>query len=380
MGFSVNSNALVGLSDMMDRRWEDFESARAYLKNNTHFSFFNTGVLNAIFGQHQQIVDEIDQFLSTAAEGYAGRLSTAVTDANVTYQRSDLNAAARADAQLPSVRNDPQGPMGGYPPEPPPPSADQTLDRSAFGDPTCPADQLQPPPDHRGDYPYELSIWDVLSPTTVLRDIIWKGTGLAAEFGLLDRPYDILDEVVRPISGDWARYAGCADVYDNLATMLVAAADCVDTGCGVLGRVWTGNAADACTDSVAVFSVSLRAAIDPLRLTAQNYRTAAEAVRAEATALAAVLTMISDTIIETLGEPEDSLYEPVSELSNLYRIAEAVRELMQIFSRARESTVASMSAAQSTLAGLGIVRDHNPVPVTASAMASLPRQGSMHFA
>lgn len=378
MGFSVNSDALVGLSDLMDRRWEDFESARTYLQNNTQFSFFNTGVLNAIYGQHRKIVDDIDQFLSAAAEGYAGRLSTAVTEANVTYQRSDLNAAARADASMPSLRNDSPGLMGPYPPEPPAP-ADQTLDRSAFGDPCCPSAQLQPPRDHRGDYPYQLSVWDTLSPTTVLRDIIWKGTALAAQFGLLDRPYDILDELVRPISGDWARYVGCADVYDNLANLLGDAASCVDAGRKTVDRVWTGNAADACAQSMAAFSVTLRAAIDPLRLTAQNYRTAAEGVRAEAELLATLLTLISDSIIETLGEPEVLPFEALTEARDLARIAEDVRGALQVVSRAHKAVEASMSASQSTLDGLGVVRDHNPVPAIASAVPSLPLQGSMRF-
>jgi hypothetical protein len=179
MGFSVNSNALFGLSDMMDRRWEDFESARTYLKANTQFSVLNAGLLNDILGQHQQIVDSIDGFLSGAAQRFAGPCATAVIEANLSYRSSDLDAAARTDAALPVV-----------PPATPQPTgpANQSLDRSVFVDMRRPTGWLQTPPDHHADHPLELSLLDALSPTTVLRDAIWGATGLAARFGLLDRP------------------------------------------------------------------------------------------------------------------------------------------------------------------------------------------------
>ena len=100
MEFSVNTSALVGLSDLMDRRWTDLESGRSYLKNNAHFSALNKGILNAIWGKHQDIVDEIDAFLSSAAERFAGPCSVAVTDADITYLHSDHSAVIRDDAAL----------------------------------------------------------------------------------------------------------------------------------------------------------------------------------------------------------------------------------------------------------------------------------------
>src|SRR5258705_2769474 len=224
MEFSVNTSALVGLSDLLDRRWTDFESGRAYLKNNAHFSVLNKGILNAIWGKHQNIVDECDASLPSAAERFAGPCAVAVTEANVTYLHSDRNAVIRNDAAVPVA----SGPVGESASAAT--TADPSLDRSVFADPYCPTARLQPPPDHRGDYPYEMSYFDVLSPTTALRDVIWKVTGVAAMVGLLDRPYDIISEAVRPVSGDWARYRSCADVYDNVAQMVADAAACVDHG------------------------------------------------------------------------------------------------------------------------------------------------------
>jgi len=94
--FSVNSTALVGLVDLMDRRWQDFEAGRGYLRGNAHFAVTGPGVLNAITGTHQRIVDQVDGFLRTAAEGFAGSYSVAVTEAINLYRHSDLAAAIRA--------------------------------------------------------------------------------------------------------------------------------------------------------------------------------------------------------------------------------------------------------------------------------------------
>ena len=377
MEFSVNTSALVGLSDLMDRRWTDFESGRSYLKNNAHFSVLNKGVLNAIWGRHQSIVDEIDAFLCSAAERFAGPCAVAVTDANVTYLRSDRNAVIRNDAALP-VASGPAAESASAAT-----TADLSLDRSAFADPYCPTARLQPPPDHRGDYPREASYFDVLSPTTALRDVIWKVTGVAAMLGLVDRPYDIVAEAVQPISGDWARYVSCADVYDNLAGMVGDAAACVDHGRATIARTWTGNAADACARATAGFSTALGAAVDPLHRTAATYREVAQGVRAEAEALAAVLTLLGDIAVESgleaLSGGLEQPYQMMSELADLEKIVGKIIEISRIVSKAHEVAEAGMGTAESWWLGFGVVRDAGPLPAMAASVPSLPRQGSTRF-
>ena len=377
MEFSVNTNALVGLSDLMDRRWTDFESGRSYLKNNAHFSVLNKGILNAIWGRHQNIVDDIDAFLSSAAGRFAGPCAVAVTDANVTYLRSDRGAVIRNDAALPVVTGPSAESASAAT------TADLSLDRSVFADPYRPTARLQPPPDHRGDYPYEMSYFDVLSPTTALRDVIWKATGLAAIFGLLDRPYDIISEAVRPLSGDWARYVACADVFDNVALMVADAAACADHGTITIPRTWTGNAADACTRATADFAAVLRSAVDPLHRTAATYREVAKRVRAEAEALAALLTLLGDTIIESgleaLTGGLEAPYKAVSELADLEKVVARTIEIEQLVSRAHAAADADMGTLESWWAGFGIVRDGPPLPAMTASVPNLPRQGSTRF-
>jgi len=374
MEFSVNSNALFGLSDMMDRRWEDFESARTYLKANTQFSVLNAGLLNDILGQHQKIVDSIDEFLSGASQRFAGPCATAVIEANLSYRSSDLAAAASTDAALPVASPATPRPTG---------PANQSLDRSVFVDLRRPAGWLQTLPDHHADHPLELSLLDALSPTTVLRDAIWGATGMAARFGLLDRPYDIVAEVVQPLSGDWSGYLRCADVYDNIAHTIEDAAACADDGRMTIGRVWTGNAAEACITSMAAFSTNLRAAIDPLHRTAATYRSVAETVRADSEVLAAMLTLLADFIIESGLEAPTGLleapFEIVGEAVNLERLATKVFDVMRIMAKLFELGKAGMSNAASVTAGLGLVWDSTPVPAMATTAPNLPRPAFARF-
>ncbi|GAA5196984.1 hypothetical protein GCM10023322_67220 [Rugosimonospora acidiphila] len=378
MEFSVNSAALTGLVEMLDRRWQDYESGRTYLKANAHFSVTGEGVLNLIHGQHQKIVNEIDAFLSTAAQGFAGPCSTAVAQANSLYRRSDLAAVARNDATMPA----PPAPNSQCPPDPVPAPgpgaarADPGLGPGVFSDPVCPSSWYRQPPDHRSDYPCQFSCFDAVSPTGWGREMIWRITGLAARFGLIDRPYDVLMEAVEPLCGDWAGYLACADVYDNLAGAINDTARCMVEGGDAIARVWTGNAAEACAQGMGRFATELTSAVAPLHRTATAYREVAEGVYLQAEVVAAALTMILDTMVESALQPETlGLLEPfelATEVSDLIRIVEKIREIGRLVARARDVADASMNTASSGLDGFGVVSDRHPVPVLAPTVPALP--------
>jgi hypothetical protein len=379
--FSVNSTALTGLADMLDRRWQDYESGRTYLKGNAHFSVTGPGVLNTIFGTHQKIVDQIDTFLATAAEGFAGPCSTAVSEANALYLHSDRSAVARNDAAMPAPRPD-----GQCPPVPTPTpgsgtptAADQTLSAAVFADPVCPTSWYREPPDHRADHPLTFGYFDVVSPTSWGREAIWKITGVAAHFGLIDRPYDVLAEAVEPLCGDWAGYLRCADVYDNLASAIGDTARCVTGGATTIDRVWTGNAADTCAQAMQRFAVQVGGAVDPLHKTASTYREVADAVYRQGQAVAALVSLILDEAAESAflsgGEELSLPLELATETSDLIRLVEKVREVASLIAKAREVASASMDSASSALSGFGLLTDKHAVPVFTPAVPTLPVQG-----
>ncbi|GIH18175.1 hypothetical protein [Rugosimonospora africana] len=382
MEFSVNSTALTGLVEMLDRRWQDYESGRSYLKGNAHFSVFNVGVLNAIHGTHQRIVDEIDAFLAAAAEGFAGPCSTAVVEANSLYVHSDRAAAARTDAAMPAPSVDQQCPTApfGASGSTAGARADSTLGPQVFADPVCPSARYRQPPDHRADHPYRFSFFDTFSPTSWGREAIWKVTGLAAKFGVLDRPYDVLAEAVEPLCGDWAGFLTCADVYDNIAGAIDDTVRCVTTGGHTIDRVWTGNAAETCAQSLGRFTVELNAAIGPLHQTATTYRQVAEGVYLQAEAVASILTLVLDNMIEKALEPVTGgaiePFEVVTEVSDLVRVAEKIREVVRLVSKAREMATATMDSADSGLSGFGLLTNRHPVPALVPSVPTLPFRSS----
>jgi uncharacterized protein YukE len=188
---------------------------------------------------------------------------------------------------------------------------------------------------------------------------------------------------VQPLSGDWSGYLRCADVYDNIAHTIEDAAACADDGRMTIGRVWTGNAAEACVTSMAAFSANLRAAIDPLHRTAATYRSVAETVRADSEVLAAMLTLLADFIIESGLEAPTGLleapFEIVSEAVNLERLATKVFDIARIMLKCWEAAKASMTGAESVTAGLGLVWDSTPVPAMATSAPNLPRPAFARF-
>ena len=105
--------------------------------------------------------------------------------------------------------------------------------------------------------PYQPSWFDLLSPTSLARDAIWKLTGVAARVGILDRAYDPFEFIVCPFVGDWAGLLRCAEVFDHVADLLRDEARALNGADAMVAEVWTGNAAAMCRANLGDFSVTL---------------------------------------------------------------------------------------------------------------------------
>src|SRR5439155_21694985 len=95
-----------------------------------------------------------------------------VSRAVASYRSSDLDARARLDASLPGVID----------PAVPSRLADQSASPEIFADLTCLS--LATPPDFQAEYPYHPHWYDLLSPSSIARDVIWYVTGVLAKLGL----------------------------------------------------------------------------------------------------------------------------------------------------------------------------------------------------
>jgi len=165
--FRVNIPALRGLPPFLDRRHADLITAGTYLR--AHTLLRPGGFIDPVAPRHAQVVATIDTFLTDAAI-YAGVDADNLRDALTSYATSDARAAARADARLPDY------------PAPPAPTfdpGDDSLTADVFADTGSPVAPLVAPTDQRSAYSYRPSWADLLSPTTMLRDMIWGLTKIA---------------------------------------------------------------------------------------------------------------------------------------------------------------------------------------------------------
>jgi hypothetical protein len=366
MKLSVNAAALPGLAALMDRRWEDLNEGRDYLIRNTRIVAGEAGILNWIWGQHEKIVAATGDFLGTAADGYAAPYGHAVLEAAAYYRYTDAQAAARLDASLTPV-DDPGKHDGGLA------RSDPSLDSATFTDRMCPGDRYAQPADHHVEAPYTFGALDTLSPTSEVRELVWQVSQIAVDLGLLDRPYDVIEEAVKPFSGDWAAFAGCADTFQHIAEALNDASDCVVGGVTTIPRVWVGNAADRCAMGLTRFAADLGAAVDPLLATAEAYSSTAEQVRAHAEVLAALLTILIDEVIEAAL---DALSGGVLEV---FQVATTVEDTVQTVLKMRRVVAAAWDLARSfvesgsvSTASLGILRDNHPLPTLVADLPTLP--------
>src|SRR5439155_10052047 len=165
-----------------------------------------------------------------------------------TYQTTDRAASARLDATLP----------GNVTPSDPPHVADQSLGPGIFADPQCLT--LATPPDYQVQYPYHPHWYDVLSPTSIPRDVIWYVTGVLAKLGLIPEQIDPFETVTAPLCGDWAGLERVSFTLTEFALSLSFVSTSIDHEATVLDRVWTGHAAGNCRSALRRFAHDLRPA------------------------------------------------------------------------------------------------------------------------
>jgi hypothetical protein len=368
MSFSVNTDALPGLAQLMERRRQALRDGYNYLQGNTTIGFLGEGILNNLFGDHQQVVDAVGAFLDRAANDYAGRYSTAVTAATAYYRRTDASSAASLDASLAPL-DDP----GKHGPTSPP--ANQGLGPDVFADPPQGhVNHYVPPHDYQADYDYDFLPPDVLSPTSDAREFIWQASKLLVDLGLLDHPFDIIEEAVKPLSGDWAAFGACRDVFKNLGDALIDQAGCIHAGAKRTDLVWTGNAADACAGGLDRFGGDLNRASGTLFEIAQMYGHTADEMKELGELLGSILTFVLDEAIDICIDAATDGEFVAFEIPNLvedfirgiYRSRGAIRLAWDIARKFIE-------AGKLTTDDIGLIGNDHPMPEFTGTVPNLPR-------
>lgn len=283
MGFSVDAAALTGLPRLLERLGDDAVAGRNYLERNGRLKG-GEGIFNVALGGHEEAVRKVGAFLEvvqTASRTQADRVASAI-DA---YNRTDLNAAARLDSELAGTAGAP------------------VLDTSetangGFADRDEAQQHLTAPGDYAAGHDVEMKLYQYLSPSSYVRQIIWEATSLGARLGICDRPIDVVEEFMHPWLGDWAGIRAMADVYVNLGFATTAMSRNVVSGTVDAQFTWSGNASDAARRDLSRTSTAIAQADPRLTELADEYKKVAETVR-ELTELAAGILLTACDLAAT---------------------------------------------------------------------------------
>ena len=301
MTFSVDTDSLRGLPRLLDRAGDDAQSSAKYLREHDDVAWhadlagLSVGTLLMLLKPyHDRVVDLVDGQLTFRLRDTVRGDADRVADTITYYERTDAAAAARADLTWP----------GAIRPDLLPVKPDPVVQTPAFADTLEPTARLTPPPDHRGDLPHPMPVLKAGSFAEALRELVWQVTELGARLGLCDRPVDILEELVRPVVGDWPALHACADVFRNIGAACADMGENLATNQLAIHWTWSGNAADACREHLAGVELSLQATDARLRQIAAAYDRVASDVGALSQKLGDALGHLADLAAIALVEAE----------------------------------------------------------------------------
>ncbi|MFC6865527.1 hypothetical protein [Haloechinothrix salitolerans] len=370
MGFSVEPDAVAGLSKQFDRLAEHATQGRSYVANHTDLDLTGEGLINLIAGGHQQVQDQVEQFLKSLADPTATSTAGALDAAAKYYRATDDANARELDATYPCVD------VG---------AAKVGTERveanvGAFQEVADPTARYQPPQDYNEEMPYEPHWSDLASPTSLVRDAIWNVTGAAASLGICDRAYDPFEVFLKPVVGDWAGMRGCADVFRNVSAAVTEMADNTRWYAQSLPGAWTGNAADSCQVHLFVLAKSLESARQPLEDIAKEYEGAAVGAQKLSSSIGVLLSDIADAALAAAasaavsGAGATGVGLPIAlvigafTLTRIYKVVRGVMQLLDLIARIR----ATVDAFRGAAGDFGKVDATTPLPKLPANSMTLP--------
>lgn len=306
MSFTVDTQRLRGLPDLLTRVAQDASVSCAYVLDNADVAWRNDllgvpagNLMTYLRPAHERIVNRVSDYLGRAVADTATAGADRVDAALAYYARTDARSAALVD-QACHGPEDPAFVAG---------AAVLPFGSSvSFADTVRPTDRLLEPVAHGERLDYAIDPWfDLLSLAAIIRGAIWFLTQQATEMGLVDRPIDVLEELARPLAGDWLGLTACAEMFRNVAAACDGMGENIAQNQSVVSAVWTGHAADSCREYLMRFDQSLAGAGHQLRRLADHYDKLAADIMMVSQKLGDVLAHLFDMAVETALEVELAL-------------------------------------------------------------------------
>lgn len=279
---------LPALQSLVDRLGDDARHGDRYVMTHTALDG-GEGWLNDLRGSHDHVVNTLSQWLRQLADPTASSTARAVAQATLNYRQTDAASAAKFDATTAQLTYQRPDPGTEY--------FVQHAGTESFADVAEPQSRLVPPRDYNADYPHQPSWADALSPASMGRNTIWAATDILTRLGMMSRPYDPYEFVLKPVIGDWAGFRACSDVMTNVAAATNDMVANLYWAENCLTGAWRGNAADSFAVLVQRVALAIRSAPAPLAEMAQRYQEAAMACHEFRNAAGTLISIAIDQAI-----------------------------------------------------------------------------------
>lgn len=335
--FKVQPAALDKLADLLDRAKEDADAGRKHLADFRDLEH-GEGILNERV--HETTLDAINGWLATLGTEAIASAATAVRNAAKYYRAiEEANARAFDEQQFPATYVTEIREHTDYVEIEPPEGVGR------FQDVTEPQEYLRKvdPDGHDVANMVHIAWWEAFSITAMLNEAFVKATEFLSWIGMLDRPYNPLEDLFKPFVGDWAGVYATAEALENLAHTLRNVSTNIHWASQGCEEVWQGNAGDGAAIHLMRVGDPINEIVVPLLELSKEYKTFADGMVEYRDGLVGLYKGVSDTVIELSiaagvagGSTASGIGAPVGVLAGLYagykasRVAQAVHQIIDL--------------------------------------------------
>jgi hypothetical protein len=332
--FSVQPAAVRQLAQQVVRAREDVAATQQHLAKMQSFGG-GEGVVGRLTGGHRDVYQALDDWLGKLANSTLTATAQSINDAATYYERTDQASAEKLDGTYPAADAAGQRKQTGYI------SADGTP--AEFQDVQAPRGRLNDPKDYRDEMQRDYDWWELASP------LAWCGASLEAVshvahwLGLLKRPVNPREEIVKPWVGDWAGVRAAADRLNNVGWAVNDIGINIQWASQGSQVAWQGNAGDGAALHLMKLVPPLEEAHTRIDKLAMQYRVASEEMVRLRDAVIVVLDAIGDSAIEAAaaaavagGSSSTGIGVPIGILAGaftsykIFRVAEGIREILKL--------------------------------------------------
>lgn len=361
MAFRYEKGALRQAATRLDDLQGWVGEARTYAEEHLPVHVLDEGVLNTMMFTHSSVESTTTDYLRDL-QTLVGEIATAFRQTDRTYRTVDTDRARVLDhmaGALPAGEVERSKAETDFVP-------DYYWTITNWTDPSVHLTAPDDDPDIGGP-----DWWDLLSPTAIINDAVWGVTEFAATIGLIDHPVNIIEELCKPISGDWNAFDRAGDALRHLGYFLDGAKTCFRGTGNSLDTAWEGNASDHARDYLYDLAADVDKAADEMRKAADGYEAAAESAKDYADALGEAVEVCLDTASAALiaagaagAAGATGFGLPIALIAGAYglsKIKKVVSAVKAAFS-AYETFKGVKSAYDAATSGFGVVSGYLPLP------------------